>query len=717
MATPKIFFATSLITLLLAACVAPQATATPHSTSTRIPPTTAPSATAEITIPGLIRAGEFYIDTSDDMQEGFLDVVEFQANVDEYAETVEVVFRLRDLPEMVTRRQILNFVEYWWEVSVFYAAPTDPNATLDVGIFVDTSASDESAEMVEGIHTPVPGTPEQVAITKLWDDAFAYTSTGDSLAAPDVVADPDADTLTLTAHVPGITSAAVFNFSTFHFDGSLDRPDDYVPPVAEDEAAGELTVNAYPGPHHYEGDVLTFEVTGLDGSSDSVALSLDGGEPVVLTGEWLTHEMLLLPLAFETAGLSGAHELRLSFQDGSVEYVYPLNLLPANERPANETSATWLIEEIDCCKLHHLSGTAAARDIDFIAEHFNIAAEQILTLYGETIDTKLDVYIIDRMWGNGGFGGGGELVISYTDRYYGPTVSGDGMETLARHEITHAAGIGSEGVGDGTEINQEGLAVFIAGGHYKPEPLALRGAALDALGRYVPLGDFIGQHELDYLHGAAFFTYIHETYGLDAIWRLIAADIDPADGQLTSLADAVEATFEISLEQMDQDFQLWLASHDPGEQLDDLRLTIELQELRRTYQAEHSPPPYFIAGRADNAITVPDYLPLMLREAEEPFNIAVELIIAAGQRAIIDGDYASAQDIVDVLNDILATETFAHPLAQDYFDIVTLLANEGYEVASLTIEGDSASAKVFVQAPELIDVELDRSSGVWQINQ
>ena len=57
---------------------------------------------------------------------------------------------------------------------------------------------------------------------------------------------------------------------------------------------------------------------------------------------------------------------------------------------------------------------------EFITEHFQQAADDFATITGERIDPKLDVYIIDRIWGNGGFGGSGELVISYTDRYYGP---------------------------------------------------------------------------------------------------------------------------------------------------------------------------------------------------------------------------------------------------------------------------------------------------------
>ena len=50
-------------------------------------------------------------------------------------------------------------------------------------------------------------------------------------------------------------------------------------------------------------------------------------------------------------------------------------------------------------------------------------------------------------------------------------------------------------IGSKYSFNCEGLAVYVAGGHYKPEPLAGRGAALFDLGYYVTVTGFIPQHE------------------------------------------------------------------------------------------------------------------------------------------------------------------------------------------------------------------------------
>ncbi len=316
MILPKRLLRMSLIAALLAACAAqaapPPATSLPTATATLAVPTTpTATATAPVEPPRLIAAGELYQDAAGDMAESFLDVIEFQATVDEDTQTLRVVFRLRDLPENVTRRQILNFVEYWWELSIYFAAPLQAEAQPDAGILVDTFASDPSAQAGEGIQTPAPGTPEMVPLNELWDDRFAYTAAGEILGVPEVVGDPSADTVTLTAQIPGITSAAVFTFSTFHFDGSMDRPDNYVD-MTGPAAPVELAINAYPGPHHYEGDILTFEVTGLDGTSSEAELSLDGSPPFTVSGQWLTHDTLLLPLVLDTRGLTGLHELSLS---------------------------------------------------------------------------------------------------------------------------------------------------------------------------------------------------------------------------------------------------------------------------------------------------------------------------------------------------------------------------------------------------------------------
>ncbi|HSL30724.1 MAG TPA: hypothetical protein VK900_16100, partial [Anaerolineales bacterium] len=480
-------------------------------------------------------------------------------------------------------------------------------------------------------------------------------------------------------------------------------------------AAGRVT--AYPGPEHYAGDVLTFEIVNDGSFGDetlTVSMTLDDQEPreISATASW---NGVLVPLALDTTDLTGRHTLKLTTEDGRLNEIYTFEVLPSDQRPANEEEALWLEREIDCCVLHYISGTAAGRDIEYIMDNFEQAAEEFAAITGSEIDPKLDVYIMDRIWGNGGFGGNGELVISYFDRYYGPTIGEEGLQTLARHEFTHAAGVGLPITGNGVNFNSEGLAVYVAGGHYKPEPLAERGAALYDLGYFETVTGFIPQHELSYLHPAAMLTYIVETYGMEKMWEFLGSDDNPEDDQPGSMEAAFQSTFGVSVPEFDAAFQAWLESHEPGEQLDDLRLTIELQDLRRQYQSTYSPPPNFLLGSAADAVARPEYLPIVIREARAPANVAVEMIIAHAQQAILDRDYAQAEQLNSALADIISTGEIKDPLAKEYLDIVLAAAGEGYELVNLEIQGDEATARATAEPPDLVNLDLQKVNGTWQV--
>jgi hypothetical protein len=428
---------------------------------------------------------------------------------------------------------------------------------------------------------------------------------------------------------------------------------------------------------------------------------------------------VIVPMALDTTGLVGRHTVRLTSEDGDLNATYSFEVLPADQRPANETSAAWMVQEIDCCIFHFLSETAAARDIDWIAGNFQQAARDFEAWMGKAIGSKMDIYLLDRMLNNGGFGGLGKLFISYTDRYFGPTMGGAGLQILARHEFSHAADIGFENAGDGLDYNYEGLAVYIAGGHYKREPFAQRGAALYDLGHYAPVADFIPQHELSYLHAALILTYIVDTYGQEKLWEFLSADGDIPDEQWLPLGDAVQATFGIPLSEFDEGFRAWLEKNEPGEQLDDLRLTIELQDARREYQTRYSPQPIFmmmeVVDDLGDTLTRPENLTLMMREAHAPANIAVELLIANAQRAIIAGAYAEAEELIKTIKEVLSTGRFENPLAKAYMDIVMAAGEAGYEVVSLNLQHGYATAQVTEEPPTTTVLVLRNVNGIWQI--
>jgi hypothetical protein len=723
-----------LLIILLASCSPAPTSASPTSPSQQ--PTN-----AEFTTPGntssLFQAGVRYSDAPDDMAVPFLDVVAFQASVDEESETLEVTLDLRDIPENAPRGQVQNLVEYTWMVFVFLG----PSASLadmpgDYYFVLNTTADDLSSESL----TPVPGTPVTVPIHQLFENRYVYDSSGISQSTVEVDVNPDRDRLTITGRVPGITSNAVLSFSMDYYDGTRDKPDSAgTPPVANlstplanatrEPSASEKglylepvgTVWAIPGPEHYAGDELTVAIqmdgmdNGFPGEVSSVFVALDEMAPREFQANIALFNQIVVPRVLNTTDLVGWHTLRITTADGDLNETYTFEVLPADQRPENEITATWMVRESDCCFFHFLSGTAAERDIDFIVENFEQGARDFESLMGKEIGSKIDIYLIDRMLYNGGFGGGGKLYISYTDRYFGPTMGSAGLQTLARHEFSHAADIGFENTGDGIDYNYEGLAVYVAGGHYKPEPLAQRGAALYDLGHYAPVSDFIPQHELSYLHAALLLTYIVETYGEDKLWEFFSADADTPDEQLMPMEDAIQATFGIPLAEFDQGFRAWLETNDPGEQLEDLRLTIELQDARREYQTRYSPQPLFLVMEPEQIVTRPENLFLVMREPRAPANIAIELMIANAQRAIISSAYAEADTLIQSIKGVVSGGEFENSLAKEYLYVVLAAEGAGYEVLSLNIQNGYATAQATREPPATTILLLRNVNGIWQI--
>lgn len=738
-----VFCLGTLLASVLVSCATRSEITSPTSTP---PPTTLqtkPAGTSTEELP-ILQSGLRYSDIAGDMEVSFLDMTSVQATVNEEMGLLEVTFQMRDIPETVTRRQIRNQAEYTWGIHVFLDPSKINTSDAQPDYFLSLMTLETDPPSGQEILTPEPGEPETVSIEQLWDMKLINNRQGDFLGEPEAVVDPDLDTITLRAHIPELNSNAGFRITTIYYDGPImDWPDNAASastnlstplpkntqtPQATSSAVNDGTqlipignVYAFPGPEHYAGDILTFEFQfdGNFGETFTVSMTLDDRAPRELETTFSIFGQAVLPFALDTTDLLGHHTVKFTTADGELNETYSFEVLPAEQRPAEETSAEWMIHKTDCCNFHFLSGTAAARDIDFIAENFQQGARDLEALIGREVDAKMDVYLIDRMLHNGGFGGGGKLFISYTDRYFGPTVGSAGLQTLARHEFSHAADIGLENAGDGVEYNYEGLAVYIAGGHYKPEPFAQRGAALYDLGHYAPVTDFIPQHELSYLHAALILAYIVETYGAEKLWEFFNSDDDTPDEQWIPLGDAIQVSLGIPLAEFDEGFRAWLEKNEPGAQLEDLRLTIELQDARREYQTVYSPQPLFIlfdvTDSITDTITRSENRSLVMREARAPANIAIELMIANAQKAILAGSYSEAEQLIQRIKEVVSTGDFENPLAKEYLDIVVAAANSGYEVLSLNIQNGYATAQVTNHPPETTILQLQRVDGVWQI--
>src|SRR4029079_4850825 len=143
-----------LVTLLTSCSTAPTATKSPLTTVTPSLPSQAETAT--LGNGSMLTTGRIYSDASGDMPISFLDVVGFQAMVDEESETLKVILHMRDIPETATRGQVTNLVEYTCMVSIYldrsHLSQTDQPG--DYYFALNTTIEEPSA----GTNRAIPGT-------------------------------------------------------------------------------------------------------------------------------------------------------------------------------------------------------------------------------------------------------------------------------------------------------------------------------------------------------------------------------------------------------------------------------------------------------------------------------------------------------------------------------------------------------------------------------
>lgn len=484
-------------------------------------------------------------------------------------------------------------------------------------------------------------------------------------------------------------------------------------------------IHLFPGPLHYEGDVLSFQwATGaplqefgpLPGQ-----VKIDGDAPQAVEVQTSlvpfnsTAQLVVLNF-FDTAGQAGTHTVQVAAPGWST-VTFTVEVLPASERPAQEVNAQWLTRQTACCEIHYVSGTAAARDIELIAAEVEASVNQVEQVFGEPLENKPFVLtFLDNVWGNSGYADGTGIVIDYVDRDYNDP--SQNLGTVIRHEATHKA----SGQLDGTESMPgffwEGLAVYVAGGHYKPEPLPERTAALIALGDYVPLKTLMLefgrlQHERRYLQSAAFVAYLVDTYGWDGMVKFASTSVGeefvPPE---VWMERALDANFGLSLAETETAFKAWLLQHPPGVQVDDLRLSVLLQDTRRSYQRLYAPyfdlfyfsPPFKAAP--------PSYA---LREPRAAENVALELMLVNAQTALYSGAYTEAELLISAVQVVLDEGSFAQTTAADYYALAALLLENGYEPTQVEFSGVTAKVTVTRNPPVLETLTLTKTAAGWQM--
>jgi hypothetical protein len=412
----------------------------------------------------------------------------------------------------------------------------------------------------------------------------------------------------------------------------------------------------------------------------------------------------LFEWAWDTTDQVGDHEIRIILDHDDVIHTGDEN--PANNQAtfvttvydpatlsASEVNATWVTAENGCCFVHVVSGTAAYRDLPDLLVAVDGAIQQAAEKLGEQPQRKFDVYLIDRIIGQGGYAGSA-MVISYLDRQY----TSNGLHQVLTHEATHL--LDRQFAPQRITFLAEGLAVWASEGHYKSEELNQRTAALVAVGRYIPLAQLVDnfypvQHEIGYLQAAGFATYLIDTYGWPT-FRDFYGDVTQDDAP--TLAEAVDLNLQIyynkTLPEIEADWLNYLATlPEDSMVVVDLETTIRYYNVMRHYQTAYDPTAYFLSAWLPYPHEVKEQgNPADLtRHPQSEINVTLEVMLQAANIALESGDYNRANVLLDSVSRVLDNDgAFIDPLAISYLDVVRLATNLGYDVQQVTLTGDQA---------------------------
>jgi len=331
---------------------------------------------------------------------------------------------------------------------------------------------------------------------------------------------------------------------------------------------------------------------------------------------------------------------------------------PAAMRPAAERQARWARAEGRCCTHYYLTGTATEAGLARRMAWADAAEAAVRARLGLPASLPTTIVWIPRLLGHGGFTVGDAVILSdpLSDRLPADP------PTVLRHELTHRLTCAWLGRADCLAhlppFLTEGLAVFVAGGHYRPEPLTERAAALLRMGGWIPLErlveDFYAHpHEIGYLEAGAFVEELVRQGGWSRFRAFMQAiERRPGEPDRAVLDRALQAFYHQDIRSMEARWRerLQAMPADPA-LMADLRFIVTFYEALRAYQRAYDPSAYFQSPwlpdwrQAIREGIVADFM----REPEEPEGRAFWERLQEARRRAAEGDLRGAQAIAEAL--------------------------------------------------------------------
>lgn len=492
-------------------------------------------------------------------------------------------------------------------------------------------------------------------------------------------------------------------------------------------------VQIHPDGGLYSGDTLSLRIEAQNGGFGDLA-----HVPVVV--DWgsgrATDEIGFIPhgssaytdllWVWDTGSLVGTQTITVTIdpEDATGDPDLSNNVVIAHidlaaDRPDDEIGAAWETMEVGCCIFHYIRGTAAARDIGAIARLADEAVAYAKERLGTRGHDQLEVYLIDRVLGHGGFASAA-IAISYLDRNY----AGGGLLEVFRHEGTHLL---DRRIGDGERpvFLVEGLAVYVTGGHFRVEPLPERAAALLQIGAYIPLRDLIddfypSQHETGYLEAGAFIDYLVRRGGFDAFVDLYGGMRRERGESDSDLLDReMRRRYGVGLDEMEAEWVAYLRSLDAGSQRRDLENTIAFYDTVRRYQRALDPSAYYLSAWLPDIVEarkrglVADYM----RHPRAAENIALETMLVAADQALAVHDYDQVETLLSSINAVFDADlAFDDPTAARYLRVVQATLSAGYEPQRIAF--DTHRAEVLATQggdPALVHLSAGQQGEAWSV--